>query len=165
MLYCIIDTLILLIRIVSKSIILIGILGVGMTAVAFVLASPMAEMFVGYDADLKALTVSGFRIFAMSFILMGYAIFASCFFTALNDGVTSAIISFLRTLVFQVAAVVLLPMILPHRAPCWTCSLRLVRCVLALTVKSSRSLPLHSVRISCWQLRCYSTPVIFARVV
>ena len=99
-------------NLLSKSIILIGILGVGMTAVAFVLASPMAEMFVGYDADLKALTVSGFRIFAMSFILMGYAIFASCFFTALNDGVTSAIISFLRTLVFQVAAVVLLPMIL-----------------------------------------------------
>ncbi len=57
------------------------------------------------------LTVTGFRIFAISFFFMGYAIFGSGFFTALNDGVTSAIISFLRTVVFRVAAVILLPMI------------------------------------------------------
>lgn len=57
------------------------------------------------------MTVSGFRIFALSFAFMGFAIFASGFFTALNDGVTSAIISFLRTLVFQCAAVIILPML------------------------------------------------------
>ena len=57
------------------------------------------------------LTVTGFRIFATSFFFMGYAIFGSGFFTALNDGITSAIISFLRTVVFRVAAVILLPMI------------------------------------------------------
>jgi Na+-driven multidrug efflux pump len=56
-------------------------------------------------------TVSGFRIFALSFLFMGYAIFGSGFFTALNDGLTSAVISFLRTLVFQVAAVLLLPVL------------------------------------------------------
>ena len=63
------------------------------------------------DAELMKITVSGFRIFAVSFLFMGYAIYGSCFFTALNDGLTSAIISFLRTLVFQIAAVLLLPMI------------------------------------------------------
>lgn len=57
------------------------------------------------------LTVSGFKIFALSFIFMGFAIFSSGFFTALNDGLTSALISFLRTLVFQIAAVLLLPLI------------------------------------------------------
>ena len=57
------------------------------------------------------LTVSGFRIFALSFCFMGFAIFGSGFFTALNDGLTSALISFLRTLVFQMAAVLILPLI------------------------------------------------------
>ena len=68
-------------------------------------------MFAGYDDRLMTLTVTGFRIFALPFFFMGYAIFGSGFFTALNDGVTSAIISFLRTVVFRVAAVILLPMI------------------------------------------------------
>lgn len=73
------------------------------------LAAPLAGIFVGYDAELMEMTVSGFRIFALSFLFMGYAIYGSGFFTALNDGLTSALISFLRTLVFQVAAVLLLP--------------------------------------------------------
>ena len=94
-----------------KSLILIGIFGVAMVVSAELLASPLAGIFVGYDAELMQMTVSGFRIFALSFLFMGYAIYSSGFFTALNDGVTSAIISFLRTLVFQVAAVMLLPMI------------------------------------------------------
>lgn len=73
---------------------------------------PLARIFVGYDAELMKMTVSGFRIFALSFIFMGYAIYSSGFFTALNDGLTSALISFLRTLVFQTAAVIFLPMVL-----------------------------------------------------
>lgn len=96
--------------ILKKSIIILGVLGVLMVAIAELTAVPLAKVFVGYDAALLSLTVSGFRIFALSFIFMGYAIFSSGFFTALNDGVTSAIISFLRTLVFQVAAVLLLPL-------------------------------------------------------
>lgn len=95
----------------KKSIILIGVLGTAMTVMAFVMASPLAKIFVHYDPELNKLTVSGLRIFSVSFLLMGYAIFASGFFTALNDGVTSALISFLRTLVFQTAAVMLLPII------------------------------------------------------
>lgn len=92
--------------------IIIGVVGVAMVAAAQVLATPLAKIFVSYDAQLMDLTVSGFRIFALSFFFMGYAIFSSSFFTALNDGLTSALISFLRTLVFQVAAVLLLPLVL-----------------------------------------------------
>lgn len=76
-----------------------------------VISLPLAKVFVSYDAALLGLTVSGFRVYALSFLFMGYAIFGSGFFTALNDGVTSAIISFLRTLVFQIASVMVLPLI------------------------------------------------------
>ena len=94
-----------------KSLMLIGIFAVVMVIVGEVLALPLSKIFVSYDAELLELTVSGLRIYALSFLFMGYAIFGSGFFTALNDGVTSAIISFLRTLVFQVASVMLLPLI------------------------------------------------------
>ena len=98
-----------------KSLVMIGGFGIAMVASAELLSVPLAKIFVGYDAELMQLTVSGFRIFALSFIFMGFAIFSSGFFTALNDGVTSAIISFLRTLVFQTAAVILLPLIFKIR--------------------------------------------------
>lgn len=94
-----------------KSLVVIGLFSVCMVASAELLSSRLARMFVGYDAALMELTVSGFQIFALSFIFMGFAIYGSSFFTALNDGLTSAAISFLRTLVFQVAAVLLLPTI------------------------------------------------------
>lgn len=95
----------------KRSVYVIGVLAVGMLISAEVLAVPLAELFVGYDAELSDVTVSGFRIFAVSFLFMGYAIYGSCFFTALNDGLTSAVISFLRTMVFQTASVLLLPII------------------------------------------------------
>lgn len=95
----------------KKSLIMIGGFGVAMIVAAELLAAPLARIFVGYDAELMDLTVFGFRIFSLSFAFMGFAIFSSGFFTALNDGLTSALISFLRTLVFQVAAVILLPKI------------------------------------------------------
>lgn len=93
----------------KKSLIIVGCFGISMVISAELLAIPLAKIFVGYDAGLMNLTVSGFRIFALSFIFMGFAIYSSGFFTALNDGITSAIISFLRTLVFQAAAVIILP--------------------------------------------------------
>ncbi len=92
-----------------KSLLVIGIFGIAMVVSGIGLAHPLAKLFVGYDQELMDLTVSGFRIFALSFPFMGYAIYGSGFFTALNDGITSAIISFLRTLVFQVAAILILP--------------------------------------------------------
>lgn len=97
--------------ILKKSMVILAISGLVMLATAELLAVPLARVFVGYSPSLTAMTAHGFAIFAVSFPFMGYAIFASGFFTALNDGVTSAIISFLRTLVFQLGAVILLPMI------------------------------------------------------
>lgn len=94
-----------------KSLTLISIFALSMTVSAELLARPLAHIFVGYDAGLMALTESGFRIFALSFLFMGFAIFGSGFFTALSDGLTSALISFLRTLVFQIAAMLLLPLL------------------------------------------------------
>ena len=95
----------------KKSLVILGISGIGMFAVAELLAVPLASIFVGYYQELMQLTVSGFRIFSLVFLFMGFSIFSSGFFTALNDGVTSAIISFLRTMVFECAAVMLLPRI------------------------------------------------------
>ena len=81
------------------------------TALGLILAEPLSKAFVGYDKELLNLTVDAFTIFALSFIFMGMAIFSSGFFTALNDGLTSAVISFLRTLVFEAASVMFLPLI------------------------------------------------------
>lgn len=93
-----------------KSLVLIGTFSVGMVALSLMLAKPLSLIFVGYDEGLVALTLRGFTYFSFSFLFAGGAIFGSSFFTALNDGLTSALISFLRTLVFQVAAVFLLPL-------------------------------------------------------
>ena len=74
-------------------------------------ARPLASLFVGYDENLLEMTLHGFSIYSFSFLFAGFAIFGSGFFTALNDGLTSALISSLRTLIFQVAAVLFLPLI------------------------------------------------------
>lgn len=95
-----------------KSYIVIGIFAVAMFALAELLAKPLAGIFVGYDQELMDLTQRAFMIYSFSFLFSGIAIFGSSFFTALNDGLTSALISFLRSLVFQVAAVLILPIFL-----------------------------------------------------
>ena len=96
-------------NLLGKSVLLMGITGVALTALAMALADPLARLFVGYDAELFALTSHAFRLFAWSFLLAGFNIFASGFFTALNNGGVSAAISFLRTLVFQSTSVLILP--------------------------------------------------------
>lgn len=93
----------------KKSFVIIGISSIAMLAFAEVLARPLAEIFVGYDAGLMDLTTRAFHIYSFSFLFSGIAIFGSSFFTALNDGLTSALISFLRSLLFQVAAVLIFP--------------------------------------------------------
>ena len=95
--------------ILKKSLTLLCLGGVLMLVTAELLARPLAMIFVSYSESLMAMTVHGFRIFACSFVFMGFAIFGSGFFTALNDGLTSALISFLRSLVFQIGAVLILP--------------------------------------------------------
>lgn len=83
-----------------------------MTVSSIALASPIARIFVGYDAELCEMTVNALRLYALSFLVCGFNIFGSAFFTGLNNGTASALISFLRTLVLQVAAVLLLPRVL-----------------------------------------------------
>lgn len=95
----------------KKSVVIVGAFSVAMLILAEALAYPLAKLFVGYDSALMELTCDGFVIYSFMFLFAGYAIFSSGFFTALNDGLTSALISFLRTLVFQIAAVMLLPLV------------------------------------------------------
>ena len=107
-------------NILKKSVILMSAFGVTMTILAFILASPLAKLFVGYDAELCDLTTRAIRLFAPSFLLAGLNIFSSGFFTALNNGLVSAIISFLRTLVFQLLAVLLFPSLIGGDAIWWS---------------------------------------------
>lgn len=97
--------------ILQKSLVIIGAFSLAMVALSIGLARPLSLIFVGYDQELLEMTIRGFILFSFSFLFVGYAMFFSSFFTALGDGLTSAIISFMRTLVFQIAAVMLLPLI------------------------------------------------------
>ena len=94
-----------------RSLVLMTLSGAGMALLAEALAQPLTQIFVGYDAGLYAMTLRGFRLYSVSFLITGINIFGSSFFTALNNGVVSAAISFLRTLVFQVVVVLVLPAI------------------------------------------------------
>lgn len=94
-----------------KSFVIIGVCSVLMMLLAFLTAKPLSVFFVGYDKALTELTLRGFTIFSLSFLFSGVAIFGSGFFTALNDGLVSAVISFMRTLVLQVVCVLTLPLI------------------------------------------------------
>ena len=98
-------------NLLKKSLFIIGICSITMFCLAELLAQPFSVIFVGYDPDLMALTQKGFRIFSFSFLFAGIAIYGSSFFTALGNGLISALISFLRTLLFQTAAVLIFPLL------------------------------------------------------
>lgn len=93
----------------KKSTILMGGSGIVLTALAMALSASLSKIFVGYDEGLYSLTMHAFKLFSFSFLLAGFNIFVSSFFTALNNGGISATVSFLRTLVFQTASVIILP--------------------------------------------------------
>ncbi len=95
----------------KKSMVIIGVSSVVMLVASEILARPLSLIFMSYDQALLDMTIRGFRIYSFSFLFAGFAIWGSGFFTALNNGLVSAIISFLRTLVFQVAAVMILPLL------------------------------------------------------
>lgn len=117
-----------------KSLLLMGIAGMLMMLLAQALAVPLAHVFVGYDAELFDMTRRAFAIFAFSFILAGFNIFASAFFTALNNGGVSAAISFLRTLVFQMLSVLILPMLFGLDGIWWAITVAEVfACILSTT--------------------------------
>lgn len=97
-------------NIFRKSLVIVGSFALLMTASALLLAKPLSYIFVGYDPVLLQMTIRGFVIYSLSFLLCGFNIFGSSMFTALNNGLISAVISFLRTLVCQIAAVMVLPL-------------------------------------------------------
>ncbi len=95
----------------KKSLKLIGITSIVLTGFAEIFSGLLASIFVSYSAELIELTTNAIRIYALSYLLTGFNIFTSSFFTALNDGKVSAILSFLRTLVIQVITIMILPAI------------------------------------------------------
>ena len=99
-------------NLLGKSLKLITITSMVMTFFAEIFAKPLSSIFVGYDKELLEMTTTAIRIYSLSHLISGFNIFASAFFTALNNGVISAIISFSRILIFQVAMIFLLPAIL-----------------------------------------------------
>lgn len=109
-------------NLLTKGLKVMGILGIVMTVAAISLSGTLANIFVGYDATLCELTRHAFHLFSFAFLLAGFNIFLSSFFTALNNGGVSAAISFLRTLVFQAASVILLPMALDVDGLWWAAS-------------------------------------------
>ena len=96
----------------KKSVITMFALGVILTALAHLLAGPIADLFVNGNAHVKELTMHGFALFNWVFLIMGFNLFASALFTALGNGKVSALVSFMRTLVFEVVAVLVLPHLL-----------------------------------------------------
>lgn len=98
-------------NLLKRSGVLIAIASLAMLLSSELMAAPLAGIFVGYDAELLAMTVHAYSIYAISFLFCGFSIFGSAFFTALGDGFISAVIAFLRTLVFESACVLILPLI------------------------------------------------------
>lgn len=95
-----------------KSLILLLVIGTVLTLLSEVLSNVMAGIFVGYDPELKALTGRAIRIYMLSFMICGLNMFVSAWFTALNNGVVSAIAAFARTLIFELGSIFLLPLLL-----------------------------------------------------
>ena len=98
-------------NLLKKSLVIVGSICICLVGVAFLLSHPLAQIFVGYDKELFELTKHAFRIYALSFLFSGFNIFCSAFFTALNNGLVSAILSFLRMFLFQIVCVFALPAI------------------------------------------------------
>lgn len=96
----------------KKSFGIITVFSICMFILAELTAKPLSSIFVSYDTELLAMTIKAFRIFSFSFLFAGIAVYGSAFFTALNDGLTSALISFLRTLLFKIVAALILPIFL-----------------------------------------------------
>ena len=94
-----------------KSLVILSVFSLVMTAASVLLARPLSAIFVGYDEALLEMTVRGLVIYSLSFLLSGFNMFGSSMFTAFNNGLVSAVISFVRTLVCQIAAVMLLPLV------------------------------------------------------
>ena len=98
-------------RVLTKSVVIMGVFSLILFASAQLLAKPLSILFVGYDQELMKITQRAFFFYSFSFLFSGVGIFGSSFFTAMNDGLISALISFLRTLLFQTGAVFIFPLL------------------------------------------------------
>lgn len=94
-----------------KSLVVVGMVGLAMTLIAELFSAPLAHVFVGYDADLTALTTRAIRIYMLCFLICGWSMFASALFTGLQNGVVSAVAAFARSMVFELGCVWLLPLL------------------------------------------------------
>ena len=99
-------------NLLKKSLRLLGVTALILTVISEILSEVLASIFVSYDAELLELTTKALRLFSLSYLIAWFNMFASSFFTALNNGLISAVISFLRTLVFQTIMIFILPEIL-----------------------------------------------------
>ena len=118
-----------------KSLVVMAFLGVGVLVLSQWLTPFLASIFVGYDPDLMALTIHAFRIYGLHFLVTGLNIYASAFFTALNNGVISALISLSRTLIFECACVLILPKLFGIEGIWWAVVVaELISCVLSATL-------------------------------
>lgn len=95
----------------KKSVIVVGLFSTSIFTLSEFLAYPIAKVYVGYDEELMRITTQGFFVYSFAFLFMGMAVFVSSFFTALNNGTVSAMVAFLRTLVFETTAIILLPIV------------------------------------------------------
>ncbi len=102
-----------------KSLVIIGVVGLVMTLSSELLSGPLAKIFVGYDAELTALTVKAIRIYMLCFLICGWNMFVSALFTALQNGVVSAVAAFARSLVFELACVWVLPAVMGINGIWW----------------------------------------------
>lgn len=96
----------------GKSLVLMGGSGLLLTLLAELLTVPLVAVFASYDAELFAMTCHGFRLYAIAFAVMGINVWGSAFFTALGSGLISAVISFMRTFVFQIIVITILPVLM-----------------------------------------------------
>lgn len=96
-------------NVLKRSIKILGISAIVLTGLAEILAKPLANIFVSYDKELLEMTINAIRLYSISYVISWINIYASSFFTALNNGLASAIISFLRTFIFQIAMIYILP--------------------------------------------------------
>ena len=87
----------------------LGIAGIVVTVLSYLAGGAVVDFFAKNNAQVETIALYGFRIVATSFLMMAYNVFASGWFTALNDGKTSAILSFCRTVIFMIAPVLILP--------------------------------------------------------
>jgi len=97
--------------VLKRSMVILAVSGVVLTAISMVLARPISAIFVGYDENLLDMTTRGFVISDIPFLFMWFNIYVSSFFTALNDGPVSAAISFMRSLVLPVICIIIMPLI------------------------------------------------------